>query len=157
MNIKDPLLNQVVQRQLARVSDPLKPVVQRAIGAGERIMYAPQMRKQLMQQLSQPGPKENAAAEGVAKLCIVIYRQSNGKLPYRALIPAGSVLVCEALQFLLDSGAIPQITNEVVQEAIKEFASSFLQLLGVTPDKLQSLMAQAPQQAQPPQAAAPGA
>lgn len=157
MNIKDPLLNQVAQRQLARVPAPLQQAVQRAIGAGERIMYAQQTRKLLLKQLSQPGPKENAAAEGIAKLCILIYRQSGGKLPYRALIPAGSVLVCEALQFLLDSGAIPQITNEVVQEAVKEFASSFLQLLGVTPDRLQALMAQAPQQAQSPQAAQPGA
>lgn len=149
MQIKDPMLRQVANAVLAHVQKPLEPVVDRAVAAGEHVMYAQQMRKHLMDQISASDDPAIVAGDGVAKLVVILYKQSAGKLPLQALLPAGQILVCEALQFLLDAGMTQKIDNDTVDRATQEYGSTVLQLLGVSPQKMQSLMAG--QQSQPTQ------
>lgn len=140
MKLTNPLLVKVATEATNGIAPQLREALVRAVGAGDEIMYAKQTRKLLMNQMSQGQDVAVMAGEGVAKLVGIIWYKAEGKMPLRVLIPAGIVLVCHALEFLMDAGVIDNVTPQQVDTATQEYASSFLQLLGVTPEKLQAIL-----------------
>jgi hypothetical protein len=67
-------------------------------------------------------------------------------------------LLCEGLQFLEDAGKV-KVDANFLAECMKEMGSAVLQVFGVSPQKLQSIIGQQGQPAQPtpPQGAMPPA
>ena len=76
----------------------------------------------------------------------------------KAAIPAATILLCEALDFMEKAGKV-QVNPNTLAQAMQALASSLLQLFGVTPDKLQGALqqAQGQQATQQPQQATPSA
>jgi hypothetical protein len=140
MNSKNPILQKAEQANTAKVQPELIPTFKKIVLAGEKLMYSPQTHKMMLQQMqSNPNPAE-AAGEGIAKLFAILLRESKGTLNMKAAIPAMTVLLCEALGFMEDAGKA-QVTDQLLADATREMGSALLQVLGVTPSKLQSMMA----------------
>lgn len=162
MKTENQALQQVVQAMTAKVKPQMRKPFDRIVLAGMKLMYSDQMEKMLRQQIDS-GPPAQAAGQGAAKLLGLLMSKANGTAPYQALVPAGIVLLCEALDFMEKAGKV-EVTPELVAEATQEFSSALLQMLGVTKDKLAQMMAgakpqeqqQAPQPEQPGQQAQPG-
>lgn len=68
-----------------------------------------------------------------------MFNQSKHTIPMPALIPAATILMCEALQFMEDAGAV-EVDNEFMSECTKALGSNILQLLKITPERLQSMI-----------------
>lgn len=151
MKLTNPTMVQIAQECMNQVPEKLREAVTNAVMAGTKLMHAKETRQMLTKQMSQEGmsPAEKVG-EGCAKLISIIFSDAQGKMPLRALIPAGVILTLTALEFLADAGVFDEITNTEIDEAVQEYSSSFLQLLGVTPEKLQQMLEQsAAQQGQP--------
>lgn len=149
MKLTNPLLVKTAQQTMSRVPQQLQGALKNAVTAGNKVMYSDQSRHLMMDQMKQNnGDIPTNIGEGVAKLISLLFADSKGKLPLRVLIPAGIILVCQAIEFVNDAGSV-EITPDVLNQATMEFSSSFLQLLGVTPDKLQQILSSQGQQAQP--------
>ena len=140
MNINNPLLKQIEAKNEARVPPELQGTYKRIVAAGEHVMYAPEAHKLMMQQMSKGNPAE-AAGEGIAKLLAILINQSKKTLNMKAAIPAMTTLLCEGLDFLEQSGKIT-VDQKLIDTATQEMGSSIMQLLGVTPDKLQAMVDQ---------------
>lgn len=152
MNSKNPILQKAAQAIEAKVPAEMRPTMQRIVLAGEKVMYSPQTHKMMIQQMnSNPNPAE-AAGEGIAKLFAILLRESKGTLNMKAAIPAMTLLLCEALGFMEEAGKV-KVSEQLVAEATREMGSALLQIIGVTPEKLQSMIASkgqpAPGAAQP--------
>lgn len=155
MKLTNPLLVNAAQQVMQRVPQQLQGALNNAVMAGNKIMYSDKTRHLMMSQMKQNnGDVPTNIGEGIAKLVSILYADSKGKLPLRVLIPAGVVLVCQAIEFVNDAGGT-DITPDVLSKATMEFSSSFLQLLGVTPDKLQQILANGAQGGAQPQAQQP--
>jgi len=158
---KNPLLEQVIQAVSAKVAPDQKKAFDRIILAGMRLMYADETEAMLKKQIASAEPPI-AAGQGAAKLVGLMLAKSKGTAPMKAMMPGGVVLTCEALDFMEKAGKV-QLTPDIVSEAVQEFGSAVLQVIGVTPEKLEQMMAripdaQKPQQPEPePEQAAPPA
>jgi hypothetical protein len=149
-----PILQKAQAAYLAKVNPRLQPVVQKLVSAGHQIMFSPQTRHMMQQQL-QAGPSNpEVIGAGIAKLVALLYHESKKTAPVQALIPAGMLLLFDGLQFLSDAGAV-QVTPQFLAQCTQAAGSALLQMLGVKPEQMQAAIDQARAKAQP--AAAPGA
>lgn len=146
---RNPLLVQVEQAITAKVAPDMRKAFNRLVIAGMKLMYAPQTEKMLRQQMNS-GPPPVAAGQGAAKVVGLMLAKSKGTAPFKAMIPAGVMLTCEALDFLERAGKA-ELTPELVSEAAQEFGSAVLQMIDITPDKLEQMMARVPDAQKPPQ------
>lgn len=134
-------MNQILENTkaeiLKKVDQRLQPAVQKAVTAGETVMYAPSTRQDLIAALGDGSDPESIGA-GIAKLLAVLFNKSQNTMPMEVGIPAAVILLCEALQFIEDSGKA-KITPEMLAECTKAMGSAVLQMFGVTPEKLQQM------------------
>lgn len=138
----NPLLQKTQAAIEAKINPPqLKPVVDKLVAAGTHVMYAPTTRDMLVRQMQGPGDDFEKIGAGVAKLMGLLSTQAKGTIPPQAMIPAAIILMCEAMDFLAQAGRI-QVTPDTLAKAMQETASALLQLLGVSPQKLQSMVNQ---------------
>lgn len=152
----NPLLQKTEAATLAKADKRLRPVIEKIVAAGKKVMYSDGTRQMMMDQLKQGVDPENIGA-GIAKLMGVLFNQSKNTIPMQAGIPAATILLCEALQFIEDSGKA-KVDENLLAESAKAMGSAILQMFGVTPERLQGMMgkAQAAAQPAPEQPAAPG-
>lgn len=152
-NTTNPTLQKIEQAINAKVDPQLQNAFQRIVAAGLKIMYSPQTRQLLQNQMRQHGEPTEIAGEGVAKLIAIAYKESRGTMPMKAAIPAAQVLLCEALDFMAKAGMI-EITNDTIAESTKSMIAYLLQIFGFTQQKIQQFM-QKGMQYQPPSPGAP--
>lgn len=139
------ILEQARQALLQKAKPELVPVIEKVVGAGRKVMYSDKSRGMAMQELKRATDPEGVGS-AAAKLAAVLFNQSKQTIPMPVLFPATMLLMIEALQFLEDAGAV-QVTPEFLAECTQATGSAFLQMLGVTPEKLQQMAAQRGQQA----------
>lgn len=142
---QNEILQQVEQAIVAKVPPDKKNAFDRIVTAGLKVMYDPQSHPLMVKQLSKPGDPATIAGEGAGALLGMIYKESKGSLPITEGVMASQIWLCEALDFMAQSGQI-QITNDLVANATKSLMSHILQIFGVNPAKINQA-AQAGQQA----------
>lgn len=139
-------MNQLLQQAqagiMAKVNPRLKPVVQKLVNAGHQIMFAPQSRHLMQQELQGGANNPEVIGGAVAKLVALLYNESKKTAPVQALIPAGMVLLCDGLQFLEDAGAV-QVTAQFLAQCTQAAGSAILQILGIKPEQVQAAIDQA--------------
>lgn len=152
----NPLLLKTVEQMQAKIGPEMKGAFTRVVTAGETVMYSQQSRQLVIDQLQHAGDPAEVVGTAVAKLMALLMGQAKGTIQPKALIPAATVLLCDALDVAEKAGMM-KVDANVLAEAMHTMSSSILQLLGVGPDKLNRLMQQRQQQgpAQPDQLAPP--
>lgn len=157
----NPLLVKTEQAIRAKVAPEQTKAFEKIISAGLKVLDSEKTHKLVASQLQAQGDPAEIAGAGAAKILGVLMNQSKGSMPMKAGIPAATVLLLEALDRLEELGRI-EVTNETLAEATQAMGSAILQMMDVTPQKLDMLTkkAQQPQPAQqaeqPPQTPPPG-
>lgn len=134
----NPIIEKTKQAVLSNVDTRLQPVIQKLVEAGKKIMYSDQTRQMVMDQMKQGTDPESIGA-GVAKLGGLLFVESKRTAPFEALSPAMVLLLMEVLGFLEEAGAV-QVTPEFVAQCTQALGSAVLQMVGATPEKLQSML-----------------
>ena len=147
----NPLLKKTEQAVTEKMPANLKAGFSKAVTVGLKIMYSDQGQNIMKDQLMKSGDYANNAAEGTAKLLGEMYKQSKMTMPMTIGIPAATVLMCEALDFIEQAGKI-QVTPDLLAEATKALSAYVLQLFGVSQDKLHEMAQQAYQKSNTPPA-----
>lgn len=151
----NPLLEKTEAATLQKAKPQYVAAIQKVVFAGKKVMYDPKSRDMAMSALKQ-GTDPETIGSAVAKLIGILLAHTKGTMPAEVFVPASTILLCEGLQFLEDAGVL-KVTPDFLAQCTKATGSAILQLLGVTPEKMQQMLAQKGQQpgATPP--AAPGA
>jgi hypothetical protein len=144
------LLEQAEQGVQSKIAPSQQAAFGRIVHAGLTIMYAPQLAQQRQQRMASVTDPVSDAAQGAARMMSNLYQQSGKKMPTDLIVPAALVLGYEWLDLLAHAGKA-QITQQLIEQATQAIAQSVLNLMGLTPDKIAQLKAQA-QGAQPAQA-----
>lgn len=146
----NPLLEQTRQQILASVKpQQLTQSIEKVVEAGKKILYSPKTRDLILQELQSDGNIEDIIGSGVAKLTGLVYQEYKKTLPMEVLMPVNMLLMLEVMDFLEQGGKL-EVNNDTLAQTTQATASAMLQLLGITPEKLQEYTQQA-QGAQPAQ------
>lgn len=147
----NPLLAKTEQAVRAKVPPDQMKAFEKIIAAGVKVMYSEGMHKLILQQFQSNDNPAEAAGEGAAKLMGILINQSKGTMPMEAGMPASDVILLEILDMLDELGKL-KVDKNTLAEAAQSKASALMQLFGITPQKLDQMMAQAQQKKQPEQA-----
>lgn len=138
----NPLLTKTQSAILAKVDPRLRGPVQKIVNAGHQVMFSPQTRHLMTAQLQGGANNPEVIGSGIAKLVAILYNQSRHTAPMGALIPAGMILLCDALDFLEEAHAV-EISPDFLAQCTQAAGSAILQALGISPDHVQQAMQQA--------------
>lgn len=133
------LLESTKSAQMAKAQPALRKPIEKTVQAGQQIMFSEKTRKMVIEALS-VGTDPEAIGSALAKLAAILLNQSNGKIPMQVLIPSMTVLLCDALSFMEESGAV-KVTPDFLAECMQAMSSAILQVMGVSPEKLQEMFA----------------
>lgn len=103
---------------IAQFTPPdVKDAVDRVVAAGQKVMYSPDMRQELMAEIQRKTPTSQKMAEAVTGLLLTLDKQTKGGIPMAAIFPAGLELMSEAAETLQAAGeTVDQATyNEAAQ------------------------------------------
>lgn len=133
----------------------LKDAVARVSAAGQRLMYSPDMRDELLQAVQSEAPVPQKMAENVAGLILTLDSQSSKGIPEGAIFPAALDLLAEAAEVLTEAGT--KVTTEEYNEAARMLFVILGRKLGIPDEQLMATAEQAAgMKGQPAEAAAPG-
>jgi len=150
------LLQQTEQQTAAKVPVKFKNSFERIIAAGLKVMYSPQTHDEMIKVLNSPNDPAINVGDGVGKMMGLLWNEGKGTLPMQAFMPAAVVLLCEGMDFAEKTGKI-QVTAQTLAAATKECMSVVLQQFGITPEKMQQMMAQQQKQGASSAPTSPGA
>lgn len=138
--LKDPTLAKTEDAMSKRVPPALQPALQKIMVAGRNMMYAPTHQGGTLanQVLAKPGDPLRNIAEGVVKLMLVMYKQSNKTMPLQAAIPATYMLLMEGLDYAESSGHI-KVDSKAISAATKDCGALMLQAFNITPQMIKTV------------------
>ena len=79
----------------------------------------------------------NDAAKGAVGLCVILYKESRGTMPLKAMVPAGLTLMLNALRFAQQLGIL-KVTQAMVVQATHTYVNTLFQVLHITPQMMQT-------------------
>ena len=126
----------------AKVPPADKAAYDKIVLAGMKVMFSKETHGQLVQGLQESQDKLKTAVEGIIGILGILYQESRNTMPPGPMILAGQSLMMEALDFM-EQGGMLEVTPDVLGEATQMYIETLLPKLGMTPEKMQAVMAQA--------------
>lgn len=144
VDAKNPLLANIEQKMSMAIKPTDKQSYLKIILAGRKIMFDKQTHSIMMSQLNQPGDLMDNVVKGAVLLMMILYKNSKDSMPIPLIIPAAIILMCDALDFLEQTGKI-KVDPDSLANATQALVGYLMQKMNLTPAKVQELTAQAKQ------------
>jgi len=129
----------MIAKALEGIPANLKPVLDKIVLSGMRIMFDKASHQMAMAELNKPGPLPERLSNGIIALVYMLWKQSNQSIPPQLLVPATLVLTLRAFQFMQLSQD-PEATKEVLGEAVALAVQGVMDRAGATQDKVPGLL-----------------
>lgn len=136
--LKNPLLAQAMQSLEQGVKD--RDAFGRIVTAGTKMIYDERTFPELVKGLEESDDPVQTVAEGIIGVLGLMAKKSRGTMPKVPMVQAGLALLLDALDFLEQAGKA-EITKEVLAKAVTGYINSLLPKFGVTPDKMDAMLA----------------
>lgn len=108
--------------------------LQRIVAAGMKVMFSQQTHQLMLDSMQGEGPVEQKLAQGVVGLMGMLWSESKGSIPPSLIIPAATVLMAEAADFMNQAGQ--PVTPEQFGAATEMMIDLLLKQGGVDSNKL---------------------
>lgn len=106
------------------VPPELRDAVERVAAAGMKLMYAPEMRQDLVAAVKSPDPVPKVLSENITGLMLTLDQKSQGGIPQAVIFPAAMELLGEGATVLVNGG------REVTQQDFNDAALAMYALIG---------------------------
>lgn len=143
----NPQLQKIKDQITAKVPAEKKEAYQRIYLAGMKVMFDAQTHKLMLQALNKPGELSENIGEGIGQLLGTLYQESRKTMPIDVAMLAAIDLMCEALDFIEQTGKA-EITNDLIAQSAQAVLAHTAQIFGITPQMMADVVrkAQAGQQ-----------
>jgi hypothetical protein len=128
-------LETIIAQVAAKVDPKFKSSFDKIIIAGQKVMYSPQTQKMVKSQLQADKDPAVVAGDGIAKLYMILMHESQNTINVKAAIPASTVLLCDALDFMESIGMV-KITPDLIAKSTKVCTAGVMKVLGITPEMI---------------------
>lgn len=118
----------------------LRAAFDRAVVAGQRLMFSEQMKEMIEQLLATQDPPEKKVAEGIAGLMGALMQKSKPQFPPQLVVPVAVELAYEGVQFLTEAGKIEPLSEEQMRTAIQATIALVVTKMGAKPEQVRAMM-----------------
>lgn len=101
----------------------------RVVAAGMKVLFSKQTHDAMLQQLSAPGDTATKLGQGIAKVIVFLFNESNGTMPQDVIVPAAMILLLKAADFVNQSGK-GQVSDEEIGRAMEVLIDSLFEGFG---------------------------
>lgn len=134
MNLKD------IEGQI-KLPPELQNAYERVVAAGMKVLFSKETHKFMLDQLQAPGSNAEKLGQGIAKVMVFMFNESNGTMPQEVIVPAAMLLLLKAADFVNQSGK-GKITDEEIGQAMEILIDSLFEGFGADRAELDAAMAQ---------------
>ena len=134
-----------MQPELQKVVDLIEAQVKnrdpfdRIVKAGKTVIYDPKISEQLLKGIEDSEDLPATIGTGIAGLVLKLRKDSRGSMPPDEMAQAATVILMEALDSLTKAGLV-ELSPDLISEATMAMMEPLLVALGVTKEKLATLM-----------------
>lgn len=125
-------------KELAKMVSAMPPKMRTAfekvVLAGKKVMYSKETQSVVNQFLDADMPVANKLGEGIANLVVMLDNKSNGAIPKDVMIPAATVLLFDAADFLKQTGE--KITAADIGKAYELMFYGIYMAYGMQPEQV---------------------
>ena len=121
------------------ITPDVKPVYEKALLSGRRLMFSKETAKQNSEFLNGPGPMAKKLADGVVAVVYMLWKRSNQTLNPKVIVPVTFALTLDAFEFIQEANH-PEATPETLGQAVEMSTETILQKFGVPPDKIEQFV-----------------
>lgn len=141
MNPADKINSEVFEKHIKEKLDPSQhEALDRIVTAGMKVMFGKDTHNLMIEQLDGEGDMVQKTAEGVTKLMVLLFQQSNSTMPMDLIIPAASILLAKVYDFLEQSG--DPVSEDELAQSLKLMTKLILREGGADEAQLEGLDAQ---------------
>lgn len=123
-----------VEKMAAAMGPEREEAFRRVVMAGKKILYGPETQDIVNEFMGQDAPIEEKLGVGIANLVIMIDNKAQGNIPKDVMIPAATVLLFDAADFLRESGE--EISVEVLGAAYEQMFYAIYAGYGASPEQV---------------------
>jgi len=117
------------------VPSNLKPMYDKIVLSGMRIMFSKGSHQLFTDQLQKEGPLGEKISTGIVSLMYMLWTQSNKSIPPQLIIPATVALTVRAFDYVQKTGD-PEATKEVLGQAVESAIDGVMKGFGSSIDAL---------------------
>jgi len=133
--------SEVLYQEITKKLDPAKvKQLDRIVAAGMNVMFGKDTHTLFLDEMAKEGDFGEKMGDGVARLMVLLFQNSKGTMPKDLIIPAGSILVSKANEYLERTGENVQEDDYI--QALKIVSKKVMMAFGASEEHFQ------PQQAQ---------
>ena len=132
----------------------LKPMYDKIVLSGMRIMFSKESHKLFIDQLQKEGPLAKKIADGITGLMYLMWTESNKSIPPQLIIPATTALTLRAFDYVQQTGD-PEATKEVLGQSLEGAIDGVMRGFGGSADTIEQAIPAAQGQGAMPQQGAP--
>lgn len=125
----------ILDKAYANIPPNLRPILDKIVLSGMRIMFDQSSHKMMLAELDKPGPLATRISNGVIALMYMLWTQSNKTIPPQLMVPGTLILTVKAFDFLQMSKD-PEATKEVLGQAIEQAVHGVMERFGATPQAI---------------------
>lgn len=109
----------------AKVPPADKAAYEKIVIAGMKVMFSKETHQQLIQGLKEAEDPMQTVADGVIGVLLLLFKQSQEKMPMTPMIFAGQSLLMEALDFMEGANMI-EVTPDLLAQATQMYLEALL-------------------------------
>jgi len=121
-------------KMVSAMPPKMKNAFERVVLAGKKILYSKETQQMVDEFLQGDLPVANKLGEGVANIVVMIDNKANGAVPKDVLIPAATVLLFDAADFLKRTGET--VTSEDIGKAYELMFYGIFSAYGAQPEQV---------------------
>lgn len=150
----NPLLQKTEQSIQAKIPAQYMAEFQSVLAASLKLLYSSSLHQRMAQGIqTSPNPEQNVAL-GAANIVGLALNQNPQRHNVQAIVPAVTVIMCEMLDFVGQTGKV-QITPDLIAQCTEDTGSNTLKMLGISQDQMHQVVAKGLAQRDKTQGAAP--
>jgi hypothetical protein len=119
----------------------LQDAYDRVVAAGMKVLFSKETHASMLEQLEAPGDMPTKLGEGIARVIVFLFNESNGTMPQEVIVPAGILLVLKAAEFINKSN-LGKVSDEEIGTAVEVMIDSLFEQFGEDRSQLDAALAQ---------------
>jgi hypothetical protein len=119
----------------------LQDAYERVVAAGMKVLFSKETHPMVLEQLDGPGDMATKIGEGIARVVVFLFNESNGTMPEDVIVPAGILLILKASEFINQSG-LGEVSDEEVGRAMEIMISALFDGFGADRSEFDAAMAE---------------
>lgn len=133
----DDLTPEAVSQNI-KMPPELQEAYERVVIAGMKMMFSKETHRIMLKELQKKGPIAERLGQGIAGLMLLMFKESNNTMPPQVIIPAGTQLMMEAVDFMRKT-KVAKVTNKDIGDAMQIMINVIIGKSGGDPAKIEQM------------------